>query len=223
MNYEAKIKISEALLWKLFPNVNAKRGRTNKDANIKGFVYTFNKYGDYFGIDTIIEVCHFIAQIAHESDQFNAYEEYASGSAYNGRQDLGNIFPGDGEKFKGHGPLQTTGRKNHEIAGREILKLPFLNDKERKLFENDGILSNPRLLQDPVWGTLSALIYWVNKDLNSLCQPDNLKVSIKRFINGKWINYQCSPIEAITRKVNGGLNGFDERVKYYNLLRKNIV
>lgn len=217
-DYGAKIKISEELLWKVFPIVG-KRGRTNKTANIKGFVYTFNKYANYFKIDTTLEVLHFLAQVGHESDVFNAYEEYASGSAYEGRKDLGNIIKGDGVLFKGRSPIQTTGRTNYTAAGEKILKLPFINDSEKKLFENKGILKNPKLLSDPVWGTLAAMIYWTDKDLNSLCVPDGQKVTIKRFNGTKWYDYTCSPIEAITRKVNGGMNGFDERVKYYNLLK----
>lgn len=223
MNYEAKIKITGNQIMQLFPAVNKSRGIDNKKRNINGFVYVYNKYADYFGVDTLLEVRHFVSQLAHESDQFNAYEEYASGKAYNGRADLGNIFPGDGERFKGRGPIQNTGRKNYQKVGQEILQLPFLTDAERKLFENDGILKNPGLLQDPVWGTLAAFIYWTDKDLNSLCVPDNQKVTIKRFNGTKWYNYTCSPIEAITRKINGGMNGFAERVKYYELLKKNIV
>lgn len=220
---EAKIKITENLLWKLFPKVNPKIGKVQKTANIKGFVYTFNKYADYFAVDTKLEICHFLAQLAHESDEFNAFEEYASGAAYEGRADLGNIKKGDGIFFKGHGPLQTTGRLNHQKAGREILKLPFLNDAERKLFENDGILKNPKLLTDPVWGTLAAFIYWNEKGLNELCQPDNKLVTIKRLNSKGWYNYTCSPIEAITRKVNGGMNGFSDRVLKYEKLKKAIV
>lgn len=222
--YEAKIKITEQLIWDLFPAINSKRGRENKAANIRGFVYTFNKYADYFGIDTKLEVCHFIAQIAHESDQFNAYEEYATGDAYDTRTDLGNTpqKDGDGRFYKGRGPIQITGKKNYTIAGREIYELPFLNDKERILFANDGLLKNPKLLQDPVWGTLSAFIYWKDKELNALCMPDNQQVAIQRFNGVKWYKYVCYPIEAITRKVNGGMNGYDERVKYYNKLKSKI-
>lgn len=223
MDYTAKIKITEELIWKLFPAVNPNRGRANKAANIKGFVYTFNKYADYFGIDTILEVCHFLAQIAKESDQWNAFREYASGAAYEGRKDLGNIFKGDGVRFAGRGPIQTTGRANTTIAGRNIYKLPYLTANEKLLFQNDGILKKPELLEDPVWGTLAAFIFWTDKDLNSLCRPDNENVTIKRFNGTKWYNYSCKPIEAITRKVNGGLNGFADRVKFYNLLRKYIT
>lgn len=223
MDYTAKIKITEELIWKLFPAINPNRGRTNKAANIKGFVYTFNKYADYFGVDTVLEVCHFLAQIAKESDQWNAFREYASGTAYEGRKDLGNIFKGDGVKFAGRGPIQTTGRSNTTIAGRQIYKLPYLTANEKLLFQNDGILKKPELLEDPVWGTLAAFIFWTDQDLNSLCRPDAENVTIKRFNGTKWYNYQCKPIEAITRKVNGGLNGFPDRLKFYNLLRKNIT
>lgn len=222
MDYKSKLPITEALLWKIFPAVNKNRGRANKEGNIKGFVYTLNKYADYFGIDTKLELTHFIAQIAHESDQFNAYEEYASGAAYEGRKDLGNTVKGDGIKFKGRGSIQTTGRANYRTAGNQMLKLPFINEAEKKLFINDGLLKNPKLLQDPVWATLSALIYWTDKGLNSLCVPDNQKVTIKRYDGKKWYNYTCSPIEAITRKVNGGLTGFADRIKNYELLKKNI-
>ena len=211
MDYTAKIKITEELIWKMFPIVNSKRGRKNKQDIVRGFVYTYNKYADYFGLDTILEVRHFLSQIATESDQFNAYREYASGAAYEGRSDLGNTQKGDGVKFAGKGAIQTTGRLNTKIAGRKMLELPFLDDRERKLFANDGILNNPELLEDPVWGSLSAFIYWTDKDLNSLCRDDNEKVTIKRFNGSKWYNYSCYPIEAITRKVNGGLNGLEDR------------
>ena len=44
---------------------------------------------------------HFLAQVAHESDGLNTNEEYADGSDYEGRVDLGNVETGDGIRFKG--------------------------------------------------------------------------------------------------------------------------
>lgn len=220
-DYKAKIILTEKLLWNLFPIVG-RRGREYKNKNIKGFIYTYNTYANYFGIDNILEVSHFLAQIAHESDQFNAYEEYASGNAYDTRVDLGNTpeVDGDGAWFKGRSPMQTTGRANYDKAGDEIATLPFLNEKERKLFENDALLKNPKLLADPVWGTLAAFIYWVDKDLSSLCKPANQKVTITRKKNGKWGKYSYSPIDAISFKVNGGWNGITERRENYNKIFK---
>lgn len=220
-DYKSKYQLTESLIWDIFPTIG-QRGKANKEKNIKGFVYTFNNYANYFGLDTELEISHFLAQLGHESDQFNAFSEYASGSAYEGRKDLGNTVKGDGVKFKGRGPIQTTGRNNYREVGRELLKLPFLSSDEIKLFTNDGILKNPLLLEDPVWGTLAAFIYWTNRDLNILCKEDNIQVTIKRF-NGKvWYNYNCFPIEAITRKVNGGMNGFDDRKAKYLKCRKSI-
>ena len=214
-DYQAKIVLNSDALLTLFPAVNSRRGKQNKVSNLKGFVDTFNAYADYFGIDTALETKHFIAQVAHECDQWNAYEEYASGSDYEGRKDLGNTQKGDGVKFKGRGAIQTTGRKNYETAGDELLKLPFLTNAEKTSFQNDDVLNNPTLLSNPKWGTLAALIFWTTKDLNTLCQPDNVTITIKRFDGTKWYNYPCSPIEGITRKVNGGINGLDDRKANY--------
>lgn len=217
--YEAKIRLNFDALWTLFPSVNAKRGRDNKVKNLTGFVDVFNAYADYFGIDSRLETCHFLAQIAHECDQWNAYEEYASGTAYEGREDLGNTQPGDGVKFKGRGPIQTTGRKNYQTTGHELAKLPFLSGEERALFQDDRLLNQPDLLADPKFGTLAAFIYWTTRELNSLCQPDESQVTIRRFNGQKWYNYTCPPIEAITRKINGGVNGLPERTANYKKLQ----
>lgn len=217
-DFEAKIQLNSDDLLDLFPSVNAKRGKQSKIDHLNGFVDVFNAYADYFGMDTALESRHFIAQIAHESDQWNAYEEYADGSDYEGRKDLGNVNRGDGIKFKGRGAIQTTGRKNYETTGDELLKLPFLSDEEKALFQNDNLLSNPALLSDPKFGTLAAFIFWTTKDLNSLCLPSDATVTIKRFDGKKWYNYTCPSIEGITRKVNGGINGLDERVDNFNKL-----
>jgi predicted chitinase len=66
-----------------------------------------------FGITSKPNVRHFLAQISHESGGGRWMEELASGAAYEGRTDLGNVLPGDGVKFKGAGYLQVTGRFNY--------------------------------------------------------------------------------------------------------------
>ncbi len=218
--YEAKIKLNVNELLKLFPTIHAKRGKENKIKHLTGFVETFNAYADYFAIDSQLEIRHFVAQIAHECDQWNAYEEYASGRDYEGKTKLGNINSGDGVKFKGRGAIQTTGRKNYSEAGHKMLELPFLSDEEKLLFQDDNVLNRPELLSDPKFGTLAAFIYWTEKELNTLCRPDGSQVTIKRLSakTGKWYNYPCSPIEAITRKINGGDNGLTERESNYKKL-----
>lgn len=66
-----------------------------------------------FGIVETVEKAHLLAHLAHESDGFATTREYASGRAYEGRKDLGNIYPGDGERFRGRGLIQNTGRDNY--------------------------------------------------------------------------------------------------------------
>lgn len=217
-NYQAKIQVDPAVINTIFPNVR-KNYKQIKANNLNGFVQTYNDYADYFGIDTPLEVRHFFSQVGHECDQFNAFEEYASGAAYEKRKDLGNVYNGDGVKFKGRGALQTTGRTNYHLANEEMLKLPFLTAEEKALFANDGLVKNPTLLANPKWATLAAFIYWNKKDLNSLCQADGQKVTIRRYDGKKWYDYTCSTNEAITRKVNGGINGLEERIALYNKLK----
>jgi putative chitinase len=217
--YQAKIQLKAESILSIFTKVYPKGTEARKLNNLNGFVNTYNEFADYFAIDTPLEVAHFFSQVGHECDQFNAFEEYASGAAYEGRKDLGNLYAGDGVRFKGRGALQTTGRANYRLAGLEFLKFPFLTAQEKLIFENEGLIKNPAVLAEPRWATLSAMIYWTNKDINSLCMPDDQQVTIKRYDGKKWYNYTCSPIEAITRKVNGGMNGFDERKAFYQKIK----
>jgi putative chitinase len=47
--------------------------------------------------------------------------ELASGRAYEGRKDLGNVQKGDGVRYKGRGPLQVTGRANYKALAKHLL------------------------------------------------------------------------------------------------------
>lgn len=75
------------------------------------------------------EILAYILATAHwETDRFIAMEEYASGVAYEGREDLGNREPGDGKRFKGRGFPHLTGRKNYEwgslTSGVDLIAAP---------------------------------------------------------------------------------------------------
>lgn len=151
-----------------------------------------NQYMEQFGIKTRLQVCHYIAQIMHESAELRYTEEIASGAAYEGRKDLGNTQKGDGNKFKGRGLIQITGRANYKAYNDYLVRGGMKVD----------LLKNPELLAKPVGAVKSSMWFWEKNGLNELAETDN--------------------IVAITRKVNGGTNGLTQRKLYYQRAKLRI-
>lgn len=160
------------------------------DINIKKYMPVLNAVLPLYEINTPIRLSHFIAQIGHETLSFKYYREIASGVAYEGRKDLGNVQKGDGVKFKGRGAIQVTGRSNYAEASKFI-------------FGDDRLLTNPELLELPEFGVKAACWFWTKHKLNSLADTDNL---IK-----------------ITKKINGGTNGFEDRKRRLELAKKVFI
>lgn len=121
-----------------------------------------------FEIATYLRAAAFLAQLAHESAELRYFQEIASGKAYEGRKDLGNTQPGDGVKFKGHGPIQITGRANHTACGK-ALGLDLVN--------------NPTLITQPENAFRSAGWFWDTRNLNALADGRLFKAITKK-ING---------------------------------------
>lgn len=137
-----------------------------------------------FEITTPLRIAHFLAQIGHESDGFHTTEEYASGTAYEGREDLGNVKPGDGIRYKGRGEIQVTGRANHRKFTMWMRGInPSCPDFE----------AEPELLEEFPWAVWSAVWYWSTRRLNVVADRDDLL--------------------SITRSINGGTNGLADRAE----------
>jgi predicted chitinase len=120
------------------------------------------------GITTKNQKAAFLSQLAHESGQLRYMEEIASGSAYEGRRDLGNTQPGDGTRFKGRGPIQLTGRSNYRAAGQAL---------------GIDLENNPKRAADPDVGFRTAAWFWKSRGLNSLAEAGNFR-EVTRRING---------------------------------------
>lgn len=163
--------ITKDVLKKIAPNA--------KDQIISDLEKYFDKYLDKYEVNTYLRVCHFLAQCAHESASFQTLEEYASGSAYEGRKDLGNTQPGDGKRYKGRGIIQLTGRANYRSAGQRL---------------GYDLENNPVLAMSAEVSVQTALDYWKTRGLNQYADKDDATT--------------------ITKRINGGLNGFDDRKKY---------
>lgn len=134
-----------------------------------------------FEITSYLREAAFLAQLAHESGELRYMEEIASGSAYEGRKDLGNTQPGDGKRYKGRGPIQLTGRANYTKYGG-LLGLDLVN--------------NPTIAATPEVGFRIAGQFWKLNGLNALADQQDIR--------------------QITKRINGGYNGLDDRIKYYN-------
>jgi putative chitinase len=163
---------------------------------------TFDKYD----INTPRRQSAFLGQCAHESGNFKTLQEnlnysaeglmktwpsrfptkevadqYArqpakiAGKVYNGR--LGNTSEEEAAKYLGRGLIQLTGKENYERCGLAI---------------GADLLSNPDLLLDPRYATMSAGWFWNKKGLNELADQQE---------HGQ-----------ITKRINGGTLGLDDRI-----------
>lgn len=148
---------------------------------------------EHFEIDTPRRIAAFLAQIGHESASLRYVKEIASGSAYEGRKDLGNIYPGDGVRFKGRGLIQITGRSNYKQVS-DALDYDFIK--------------NPTHLEWPGPACFSAAWFWFSRGCNELADRNEfLKISKK--ING------------VNRKT-GKPNGWADRLARWNVV-KNVL
>jgi len=123
---------------------------------------------DGYEINNRLRIAHFMGQVTHECAGFRTTEEFASGAAYEGREDLGNVQAGDGKRYKGRGLIQLTGRANYRKIG-EILDLPLEND--------------PELAAEPVTSLKIACEYWKTRSINAAADRDDL-IDATRLVNG---------------------------------------
>ncbi len=162
-------------------------GKSASQNIINNVISSMETYAVEFGLDRPERAVHFLAQIAHESAHFRTTTEYASGADYEGRKDLGNIYHGDGKRFRGRGLIQLTGRANTRTFTRWMRK----RDPSCPDFE-----ANPELVATFPWAFLASVYYWQSRNLNRYADTNN--------------------IELITRRINGGLNGYADRLEYYD-------
>ncbi len=145
---------------------------------------------DEFGIESLVQRACFLAQIAHESGSLRYSHEIASGAAYDTgalAARLGNTpqADGDGQRFKGRGHLQITGRDNYVACSRGIGR---------------DVIADPDFLETPIGAARSAAWYWREHGLNDIAALGNFGT--------------------LTKKINGGYNGLDDRIKHYVRIRR---
>lgn len=141
----------------------------SSEQNRRVYCNLLNVYMNVYDINNPMRVAAFIAQIGHESGSFRYTEEIASGDAYEGRKDLGNIKLGDGKRYKGRGLIQITGRANYEQISKAM---------------DTDFVNNPHLLSTQDRAAASACWWWRSRGLNELADREINFRKITRIING---------------------------------------
>ncbi|CAK0780383.1 putative chitinase [Gammaproteobacteria bacterium] len=141
-----------------------------------------------FDILGVLREAAFLAQIAHESGELHHVREIWGPTdwqvKYEGHKGLGNILPGDGKRFMGRGLIQLTGRDNYRRCSLA-------------LFQDDRLLNNPTLLEEPENAALSAAWYWNERRIN--------------------VPADAGDFQTVTKRINPALLGFQKRQAYYQL------
>jgi len=172
-----------------------------------------------YGINTAIEIAHFLGQAGHESGNFKVVNENLNYSAerlmvifpkyfrgkntalygrnpqkianlvYGNRMGNGSEITGEGYKYRGRGYIQLTGKDNYKAFGLSI---------------GEDIVNNPDLVSTKY--PLVSAAWFFSKNCLSKCTAIDDKT-----------------ITAVTKCVNGGTIGLADRIKhtkeYYNLLK----
>jgi putative chitinase len=180
-----------------------------------------------YGITEAIHKAHFLAQIAHESTGFTRLEENLNYSAerllvvfpkyfkretvrkyarnpemignrvYADRMGNGNEKSGDGFRFRGRGLIQNTGRNNYTAYS-----LSYLGDM--------SLLRAPEMVLEPVIAADNAGWFWRRNDINQYIDEDSILDLLA----------DNDDIKSVTRHVNGGINGLEDRKHWLRLAKE---
>lgn len=160
------------------------------------YLHYINKYLDVFEINTPLRASHFIAQCCHETAGFKFMKEQGKVN-YFLKYDKGSLAKMLGNTKKGDG---------WKYRGRGFLMLTGRANYQS--YQNSGyckgdIMSNPELLEGQNGSVKSGMWWWFIHGLNELADKDD--------------------IVKITKKVNGGLNGIDDRKNWFEICKKVLL
>lgn len=199
------IEITEAQVKQIVPKASS--------GAIKLFVGTFNPFADLFGLITEQRVAAYIAQVAHESSAFGRLEENLNYSA----DGLLKVFP----KYFNTGNVTVYARHPEKIAnrvyanrmgngdeasgdgwrykGRGYIQLTGKDNYKRYAtsgYCTGDLMSHPEWLANHPGCQKASMWFWLTNGLNILADRGDIR--------------------GITRRINGGFNGLDERLAYWN-------
>ncbi|MCP3749607.1 glycoside hydrolase family 19 protein [Pseudomonas sp. SBB6] len=159
------------------------------------FVSAINAAMVRWEIDTPRRQAAFLAQVGHESGQLRYVKELGN-DRYLARYDTGTLALrlGNTPEADGDGQLYC-GRGLIQVTGRNNYRACSM-----ALFGDERLLKQPQLLEQPQWAAESAAWFWHSRGLNQLADR--------------------SEFNRITRHINGGLNGLEDRLKLWARARE---
>lgn len=180
-----------------------------------------------YGITTKKRRCAFLAQLLHESSGLTRWQENLNYSAarlltvfgkrfagvtdaeayahrseaianrvYAKRGGNGNEASGDGWRFRGRGPIQLTLRNNYR---------KFADLVPGSMLEHD-----PNRAAQPEWAFRIAACFWRVNNCNELADRLTMR--------GDDADRQV--LVQITRRINGGVNGLNERINLFRVAKQ---
>lgn len=180
------LSITLSQLQQILPNARPEAGV---------FVVPLNTAMSHHQITTPRRITAFLAQIGHESGELRYVREVGS-DQYLSKYDTGPLAvrlgnspeaDGDGQRYRGRGLIQITGRRNYLACSQA-------------LFGDERLLQTPQLLEQPQWAAESAAWFWQRNGLNELADKNQFTT--------------------ITRRINGGLNGLENRLQLWARARE---
>lgn len=184
--------------------------------NLEKYTNPINDTFEKYEINTSLRMAAFLSQIAHESNQLSDVSENLNYSV-NG---LLKVFPkyfrtveeaqlfarqpekiankvyanrmGNGDEASGDG-WRFRGRGAIQITGHDNYVLCG-----REL--GFDLMKQPEMLEKPIGAILSAGWFWNMRGLNAFADRQEF--------------------ETITKRINGGLNGLEERLMYYEIAKQ---
>ncbi|MHC8370554.1 glycoside hydrolase family 19 protein [Pseudomonas sp. MDT1-85] len=175
------MRVTDQQLLNIFPNARSQAGV---------FISVLNTAMAHRNINTPKRIAAFLAQVGHESGQLQYVRELGS-AQYLSKYDTGALAArlgntpepdGDGQKYRGRGLIQITGRDNYRQCSLG-------------LFGDERLLALPELLEQPQWAAESAAWFWEQNGFNELADRGQFN--------------------SITRRINGGLNGLQDRLQLW--------
>lgn len=166
-----------------------------------------------FGINSALRLAHFLAQCGHESAGFKATSENLNYSADGLKKIFGMYFPGDLANDYARQPAKIGARvyanrmgngdeasgEGYTYRGRGYIQLTGkANYTQLGSAIGEDVLTNPDRVASE-FALLSAAWFWDSRNLNQLADG----------------GAGDEVVTAITKKVNGGTIGLDDRISHF--------